>query len=90
MAAYYNITNPRGLIVNELEASSPADRAGVQVGDIIRKINGQDVWTSTQAWRLIFDAAIGDVLTLTVERAGKRQEIKVRLEAEPHRTGAPK
>ncbi len=87
-AAYYNIENPRGLLIVELEQGSPADRAGIQVGDIIRKINGEEVWKYTQATRMIFDAAIGDVITLTVERAGTIHEYRVRLEAEPRRAGA--
>ncbi len=85
VAAYYNIANPRGLLINELEQGSPADRAGIHVGDIIRKVNGEPVWTQQQAYRLIFGAAIGDVINLTVERDGKPMTFKLRLEAEPKR-----
>jgi serine protease Do len=87
IAAYYNITNTRGLLVWELEEGSPADRAGVEVGDIIRKVNGEEVWTREQASRLIFGAAVGDVITLAIERGGSPREIRVRLEAHPGQQG---
>jgi len=85
IAAYYNITNPRGLLVVELEQGSPADHSGVQVGDIIRKVNAEDVWTRAQASRMLNDAAIGDVISLSVERDGKMHEIRLRGEAEPRK-----
>jgi serine protease Do len=88
IAAYYNITNARGLLVWELEEGSPADRAGVQVGDIIRKVNGEAVWTREQASRLIFGASVGDVITLAIERGGAPEEIKIRLEEHPSTRGA--
>ncbi len=83
LAAYFNIQDRRGLIVVELEEGSPADRAGIQVGDIIRKVNDEPVWSADQASRLIFGAEIGDRIRLAVEREGTLREISVRLEAEP-------
>jgi serine protease Do len=73
------------LIVWELEEGSPADRAGVQVGDIIREVNGEQVSTAAEATRLIFGAAVGDVITLTLERDEARREARVTLEEVPDR-----
>jgi serine protease Do len=85
IAAYYNIADPRGLLIVELEDGSPADRAGVSVGDIIRKVDGEPVWTNAQAFRLIFGASAGDVITLTIEREKQLRDVRVRLEAGPRR-----
>jgi S1-C subfamily serine protease len=85
LAAYFNISDPRGLIVWEIETNSPADRAGVTVGDIIRKVNGQPVWTLDQANHLIFGAEAGEILKLTVERQGNIREIEMHLELAPQR-----
>jgi S1-C subfamily serine protease len=85
LAAYLNIQDRKGLIVTELEDGSPADRAGIHVGDIIRTINGEQVWTIVQANRLLFGASIGDVVDLGIERSEGRSEIRFRLEAEPKR-----
>jgi serine protease Do len=85
LAAYLNIQNRKGLIVAELEEASPADRAAVHVGDIIRKINGEEVWTINQANRLIFGSSIGDMVTLGIERDGAMRDIRFRLEVQPKR-----
>jgi serine protease Do len=87
LAAYYNLTEGRGLFVHELEDGSPADRAGVQVGDLILAVNGEEVSRLAQAQRLIFGAAVGDVITLKIEREGKQREIQIRLEAAPRQGG---
>jgi serine protease Do len=87
LAAYYNLRNARGLIVWELEEGSPADRAGIEVGDIIRKVNDEEVSTTAQATRLIFGAAPGDMITLTIEREGQMREVEVVLEEDPQRRG---
>ena len=86
LAAYLNITDRKGLIVAELVDGSPADRAGVHVGDIIRTMNGEEVWTIEQANRLIFGASIGETVRLGIERDGARREIRLRLEAQPSQT----
>lgn len=39
IAKYYKLSTARGVIVTNVEKSSPADKAGVEVGDIITEIN---------------------------------------------------
>ncbi len=73
----------RGLYVASLERGSPADKAGVRVGDIIRTVNGTPVRDSEEAYRAIFGANVGDTITLTVERDGKLQNYKLLLEEAP-------
>lgn len=73
----------RGLYVASLERGSPADKAGVRVGDIIRTVNGTPVRDSEEAYRAIFGANVGDTITLTVERDSKLQTFKLLLEEAP-------
>ncbi|MBD3336173.1 MAG: trypsin-like serine protease [Candidatus Eisenbacteria bacterium] len=83
VASYFGIRDTRGLLVWALEGGSPADRAGVRVADILRRVNGQRV-TSTQGFRAaIFGLQIGDTVTLTVEREGELLEFDVVLEEDP-------
>ena len=88
LAAYHSIRDPRGLVVWELEEKSPAHRAGIAVGDIIRKVNGEDVWQTAQAQRLIFGAAVGDRITLSIERDGDLREVALTLEVKPEASEA--
>jgi serine protease Do len=75
--------NRRGLYVASLERGSPADKAGVRTGDIIRKVNGTAVRDSDEAYRAIFGANVGDTITLTIERDGREIVVKLLLEEVP-------
>jgi len=85
LAAYFSIEDRKGLIVWELENDSPADRTGIRIGDIIRRVNGESVWTTAQAHRLIFGASVGDRITLTIDRQGEIHEVEIVLEEQPTR-----
>ncbi len=87
LAAYYNMKEGRGLFVREIEEGSPADRAGVQVGDLILAVNGEEASKLGQAQRLIFGAAVGDVITLKIERDSRERDVRIRLEPMPQRGG---
>jgi serine protease Do len=76
-------TDRNGLYVAVIERGSPADKAGVKVGDIIRKVNGTPVSDSNEAYRVIFGASVGDTVSLTVERDGKLVTMKLLLEEMP-------
>jgi serine protease Do len=60
-----------GLYVSVIEKGSPADKAGIKVGDIIRKVNGTPIRDVDEAYRALFGANVGDTISLTVERDGK-------------------
>ena len=45
------IADPSGVIVSYVEQGSPADRAGVKRGDVIKMVNGQAVQGIDQARR---------------------------------------
>ncbi len=83
LAERIGTTDRRGLYVASLERGSPADKAGVRVGDIIRTVNGTPVRDSDEAYRAIFGANVGDTITLTIERDGKLQTFKLLLEEAP-------
>ncbi|UCF79011.1 MAG: trypsin-like peptidase domain-containing protein [Candidatus Eiseniibacteriota bacterium] len=83
IAQQLDIADARGVIVVRLEDGSPADKAGVQVGDIIRRIQGEVVSNSTDAQRSLFGAGIGDVVSLSIEREGARKDVRLKLEEVP-------
>jgi serine protease Do len=83
LAERLGTANRQGLYVASLERGSPADKAGVRVGDIIRMVNGMPVRDSDEAYRAIFGANVGDTITLTVERDGKEFQFKLLLEEAP-------
>ena len=72
-----------GLYVSVVERGSPADKAGMKVGDIIRKVNGIAIRDVREAYRAIFGASVGDTITLTVDRDTKQITFRLLLEEEP-------
>lgn len=66
-------------VVSVVEGS-PAAKAGVRENDIITKINGETVSSSTALRVKINSFSVGDEITLTVVRGGSTIEIKVTLE----------
>jgi serine protease Do len=83
IASQLEITDIRGVMVVRLEDGSPAEKAGVKVGDIIRKVQGETVSNSGDAQRSLFGAGIGDIVALTIERDGESRDISLRLEEVP-------
>jgi serine protease Do len=70
LASRLGIEKPGGLVVSRVEPKGPALAAGVQVGDIIYKVNGEAVNTADDAQRSIFGAGVGDTVRLELERKG--------------------
>lgn len=72
---------PQGAYVVEVVLNSPAEKAGVEKGDIITKFNGTTVRESTGGLaKLISQKKIGDRAKLTVWRDGKEQDFEVILQ----------
>jgi len=69
-----------GLYVSVVERGSPAAKAGMKVGDIIRKVNGIAIRDVREAYRAIFGANVGDTITLTVDRDTKQITFRLLLE----------
>jgi membrane-associated protease RseP (regulator of RpoE activity) len=64
-------------------ADSPADKAGLQRGDVITAVNGTSVSDVPALLSAIKDLKVGDSITLSITRDGNAQEITATLEARP-------
>ncbi len=71
-----------GVKVDQVQAGSPADQAGVKVGDIITAIDTKAV-TSDTIRDVVTGHKVGDVLTLSLMRGTNSLEVKVTLAARP-------
>ena len=93
---------PAGALVQSVESGGPADKAGVEAGDIITRVDGKVVEKSGDLPRLIGSTKPGSKATLQVFRRGATRELTVtvaefeadrptrRAQAEPGNVPAPK
>jgi len=70
-ADYYGLPDRNGAIVQDVTAGEPADRAGIEKGDIIRKIDGRVVRNNRDLIQKISSRRPGDKVELEVFRDGK-------------------
>ena len=71
---------PEGVYVEDVVRNSPADKAGVQSGDIIIKIDGAAVTEENTLAKIISRKTIGDRITLTVYRDEQEETLRATLE----------
>ena len=81
VANYLNAPFMKGVVILDISKSSPADRSGLERGDIILTFNGVDVNEPRDIRRLIYenDIRAGDVVKLKIFRNGKYKKIKMKL-----------
>ncbi|CAH2796598.1 MAG: HtrA protease/chaperone protein [uncultured Paraburkholderia sp.] len=77
----------QGALVSSVEPGGPADKAGVQPGDIILKFNGHSVDTATDLPRMVGDTKPGTKATITVWRKCRTRDLPVTIaEMQPDKT----
>ena len=68
---------PKGASIEEVMPNSPAQTAGLRVGDIVTAVDGKEIADHTEFVALVGAAKIGDSVVLTVYRRGTIVEITV-------------
>jgi serine protease Do len=69
----------RGVILTEVEANSPAAKAGLKANDVVTEFNSQHVEGTVQFRRLVRETPPGRTAQLTIWRDGHAQSISVEL-----------
>jgi len=75
------VDHPDGCKLESVEEAAPAFKAGLKVGDVVRKINGKDVKDYATLRRLVAESKPGDELTVELQRDDKKMSITVKIEA---------
>ena len=79
LADSFKLDKPEGALVSQVEKGGPADKAGLQPGDVIRKVDGRAVISSGDLPAAIGVAAPGDKVQLEVWRKGSTEHMEARL-----------
>ena len=88
MAAQYRYEVDKGVFVYSVEEGSAAEKAGLKMGDVITKIDGEDVDSYEELVAIKKKYSAGDTVTLTVYR-GETVELSLTFDAAPADTMEP-
>lgn len=80
-AQRYNLV--LGVYVKTVQDFSPAEKCGLQSGDVIIKADGKDIKTMEELNEIKNLHKIGETITLTVNRNGQEKDFTVTLEETP-------
>lgn len=83
IARYFGLPRAEGVIVSDVAAGSPAEKAGFRPGDIILEAKGEKITTDDSLITLVNDSRTGDVIPFRVLREKKSVELKLKLEKRP-------
>jgi serine protease Do len=79
LADSFKLDRPEGALVASVEKGSPAAKAGLQPGDVIRKANGQSVVASGDLPAIIAQSKPGDRIPIEVWRQGGSVQVTAHL-----------
>jgi serine protease Do len=79
LAKSFGLSEPKGALVAEVNPGSPAEKAGIQRGDIIVDFNGQAINEMNELPRLVAATKPGTKATVKVLREGKEKTFQVNV-----------
>ncbi|EAQ31085.1 DegQ family serine endoprotease, partial [Idiomarina baltica] len=83
-----DISVSEGAFVAEVVPESAADKAGIQSGDVIVSVNGDEIASFQELGALISTLGSGTKVDLELIRDGERQDVQVTLDAQDTETSA--
>jgi serine protease Do len=98
LAESFGLKEAKGALVNSVEPGGPAAKAGMQSGDIILSVEGNEVEQSADLPRVIGDIKPGSSIRMRIWRQGANRDVRVALgeapadqlaQAEPEKKEAP-
>ena len=87
MAAQYNINVTQGVFVYAVEKGGAGEKAGLQLGDVITKLNDTEITSMSDLSMAKKGFKAGDTVTLTVWRGGQEITLSLTFDEQPQTTG---
>jgi S1-C subfamily serine protease len=76
-----------GVLISGITSGSPADKAGVEKGDVLISVNGRSVGSTGELSEMIGGMRVGQSASLVVMREGARHTLNARLASRPDTIG---
>ena len=83
IAEALGLPKDRGEIVRSVQPNEPAARAGIQQGDVILRVNGQEVNPDQTVSYLIANTPVGSRVPVELIRNGRRMTVQVTVQQRP-------
>jgi serine protease Do len=90
LAESFSLPTPKGALVVEVLPDSPAEKAGVQVGDIIVAVNDTSINTSSDLPQLVGSLPIGNQATLKLVRNKNEKNLALTVGSLPNQNQSTK
>jgi len=78
IARQLRLSEPGGVVVSQVEPGSAADEAGIQRGDIIREVNGQNIQNIGDYRSAVAKVKKGDIVRLLIKRGERNLYLTMR------------
>ena len=75
----FDIQSETGAFVVDVVPDSGADEAGVEQGDVIVSVDGEDITSNEQLGEIVRDSEPGDTIEIVVEREGEEQTLTAEI-----------
>ncbi len=83
LAESFGLDDSKGILVSEVQKDSPADKAGLEQGDVILRLNGKTLKNVAELRNKVALISPDSKATLLVIRDGKEKKIKVTIGEQP-------
>ncbi len=67
----FRLPSGKGILIKQIQADSPAQRAGLAPQDVLVRLNGREIQDAKQFIQLVQNSSVGSKVTLDVLRQGK-------------------
>jgi serine protease Do len=74
-AQFFNLPDASGAVISQVTPDSPAGRAGLKNGDVLRELNGKKIMDGRELQVAVSETAPGTALELGILRDGKPESI---------------
>ena len=79
LAESYGLDRPQGALIANVERGGPAEKSGLEVGDLILEFNGRPINTSSDLPYAVGPIRAGTTVEALIVRKGKKQTIDVTI-----------
>jgi len=84
LAEYFGVKEGKGLLVTKVVKNSPAEKAGIKVGDVLIKADGKILDSIDKLVSIIKKKDVGEIVKIELVRNKKRITIEVKVDEEEY------